>query len=96
MLPETFDESIREETLGFDQPEDISLEFQELCEKNLPENDAYKDKWASKTWIGPHLSLTDQTTLVPFHLCELTRSSFGLDQFELDSCHLQPKGDSLM
>lgn len=61
MLPETFDESIREETLGFDQPEDISLEFQELCEKNLPENDAYKYKWASKTWIGPHLSLGSST-----------------------------------
>ena len=47
-LSETFDESIRKETLGVGQPEDISLEFQELCETSLPENDACKEKWASK------------------------------------------------
>lgn len=45
ILPETFDESVRKETLGIDQPEDISPEFQDLCERSLPENDAYKEKW---------------------------------------------------
>ena len=29
IFPGTFDENIRKETLGIDQPEDISLEFQE-------------------------------------------------------------------
>lgn len=36
ILPGTSDESIRKETLGIDQSEDISLEFQKLCEKSLP------------------------------------------------------------
>lgn len=51
IFPETFDKSIRKETLGIDQPEDISLEFQKLCKKSLPENDAFREKWASERWI---------------------------------------------
>ena len=70
IFPGTFDKSIRKETLGIDQPEDVILEFQELCEKSLPANDAYREKWASKTWIDFiwvwDLALPDQTTLVLF------------------------------
>lgn len=52
ILPEVFDESIRKETLEIDQPDDLSLGFQELSERSLPENDDYKEKWISKKWEG--------------------------------------------
>lgn len=57
ILPGTSDKNIRKETLGIDQPEDISLEFQELCEKSMPKNDACIEKWASKKIDRLHLSL---------------------------------------
>lgn len=44
ILPGTFDKNIWKETLGIDQAEGISLEFQELCEKSLPKNDACREK----------------------------------------------------
>lgn len=51
-FPGTFDKGMRKEILRIDHPGDINLKFQEICEKSLPGNDAYREKSSSKAWIN--------------------------------------------